>query len=149
MESIDEHEPIKKFQWIQKLQVAIMADLLAARLIAYFPPFLCVRVDYFGSFNVKWLRKAGKRLCCLFTCTVNRAMHIEMVHTLENDSFIMALHRMISRRASCRLSTQITVSVETPQVDMSASENEDEHGAGCAPPAHRRHYFVCFLFGST
>ena len=29
-------------------------------------------------------------------------------------------------------------SVETPQVVMSASENEDENGAGCALPAHRR-----------
>ena len=75
-----------------------MADLPAARLIAYFPPFLCVRLDYFGPFAVKWLRKAGKRLCCLFTCLVNRAVHIEVVHTLENDSYIMALHRMISRR---------------------------------------------------
>ena len=25
-------------------------------------------------------------------------MHIEVVHTLENDSYIMSLHRMISRR---------------------------------------------------
>ena len=41
-------------------QVPIMADLPAARLIAYSPPFLCVRLDYFGPFAVKWLRKAGK-----------------------------------------------------------------------------------------
>ena len=59
-------------------QVPIMADITAAQLVGYFPPFLCVRLDYFGPFAVKWLRKAAKRLCCLFTCLVNHAMHIEV-----------------------------------------------------------------------
>ena len=30
-------------------------------------------------------------------------MHIEVVHTLENDSYIMALHRMISRRGKLQV----------------------------------------------
>ena len=80
-----------------------MVDLPAARLFAYFPPFLYVRLDYFGPFAVKWLRKNGKRLYCLLTCLVNRAMHIEVVHTLENDSYIITLHRMISRRGKLQV----------------------------------------------
>ena len=34
----------------------------------------------------------------MFTCLLIRAVHIEVVHTLDTDSFINALRRFIARR---------------------------------------------------
>ena len=39
-----------------------------------------------------------KRYGCLFTCLTIRAVHIEVAHTLEADSFICAYQRFGSRR---------------------------------------------------
>ena len=39
---------------------------------------------------------------CLFTCLVTRAVHLEIAHSLETDHFIMALRRMMARRAKPR-----------------------------------------------
>ena len=44
-----------------------------------------------------------KRYGCLFTFLVTKAVHLEIAHSLETDSFIMALRRMISRRGKPRL----------------------------------------------
>ena len=38
----------------------------------------------------------------MFTCLVSRAAHIEIEATMEADSFIMALRRMIARRGNIR-----------------------------------------------
>jgi chloramphenicol 3-O-phosphotransferase len=75
-----------------------MADLPSVRLKAHLPPFFHVGVDYFGPLTVKRLRKTEKRYGCLFTCLVTRAVHIKIAYTLDTDSYIMALRRMISRR---------------------------------------------------
>nr|CAH8829358.1 unnamed protein product [Trichobilharzia regenti] len=61
-------------------------------------PFEYVGVDLFGPFVVKRGRTLCKRYGCLFTCLKMRAVHIEMVHTLTTDSFVLALHRFINRR---------------------------------------------------
>ena len=62
------------------------------------PPFTYVGVDYFGPMNVKYRRGTVKRYGCLFTCLTTRAVHIEVAHSLDADSFLMALHRFIARR---------------------------------------------------
>ena len=44
-----------------------------------------------------------KRWAPLFTCLTVRAIHIEMVNTLNADSAIMALRRFSARRGSPRI----------------------------------------------
>ncbi|XP_028416832.1 uncharacterized protein LOC114541039 [Dendronephthya gigantea] len=83
-------------------QAPKMADIPSVRLKAHLPPFSHVGVDYFGPLVVKRFRKTEKRYGCLFTCLVTRAVHIEISHTLETDSYIMAVRRMISRRGKPR-----------------------------------------------
>ena len=58
--------------------------------------------DLFKPFLVKERRSELKRYGALFTCLVSRAVHIEVVATMETDSFIMALRRMIARRGNIR-----------------------------------------------
>ena len=76
----------------------MMAPLPAARLIPSEPPFTRVGIDYFGPLNVKQGRSQVKRYGCVFTCLSIRAVHIEIAHTLDSDSFICAYQRFVARR---------------------------------------------------
>ena len=62
------------------------------------PPFTFVGVDFFGPILVKIGRSEVKRYGCLFTCLTVRAVHIEVAHSLDFDSFINALQRFTCRR---------------------------------------------------
>jgi len=75
-----------------------MADLPACRVEATCAPFSNVGVDMFGPFVVKRARSHVKRYGCLFTCMTVRAVHIEVCHSLDTDSFVNALHRFMARR---------------------------------------------------
>ena len=72
-----------------------MADLPTERLTPDLPPFSNVGVDYFGPFLVKSRRSRVKRYGCIFTCMACRAVHIEVAHTLDTDSFLCAVSRFI------------------------------------------------------
>ena len=76
----------------------VMGDLPKERTDVTKPPFTYVGVDYFGPMNVKYRRGTVKRYGCIFTCLTTRAVHIEVAHALNSDSFLMALHRFIARR---------------------------------------------------
>ena len=84
-----------------------MADLPPERPDYQSYPFTNVVVDYFGPFEVKLLRRSMKRWCCLFTCLTTRAVHIEVVRSLDTDSCLVAINRFIARRASRLLSSAI------------------------------------------
>ena len=75
-----------------------MAVLPTVRVTPTEPPFTRVGVDYFGPFMVKRARGEQKRYGCLFTCLTTRAIHLEVAHTLDTDSFINAPQRFIARR---------------------------------------------------
>ena len=75
-----------------------MADLPKERVDAKEPPFTNVGVDCFGPFLTKSGRKQHKRYGCIFTCLTTRAIHLEVLDTMDTSSFINALQRFISRR---------------------------------------------------
>ena len=75
-----------------------MADLPRERLQERVFPFTNTRVDYFSPFKVKFMRKTMKRWCYLFTCLTTRAVHIEVVPSLEAETCLTAITRFIARR---------------------------------------------------
>jgi len=75
-----------------------MGDLPKDRVTPNEAPFTRVGVDYFGPFLVKRARSELKRYGCIFTCLSTRAIHLEVSHSLETNSFINALQRFIARR---------------------------------------------------
>ena len=75
-----------------------MANLPVDRLEPGNPPFHYTGTDIFGPFLVKHGRSSCKRYGCLFTCLSSRAIHIEVLASLDTSSFINALVRFISRR---------------------------------------------------
>ena len=76
----------------------IMGELPVARVTPEQPPFTNTGVDYFGPIMVKQGRSQVKRYGCLFTCLAIRAVHLEVAHTLNTDSFLNALRRFMNRR---------------------------------------------------
>ena len=80
----------------------IMADLPKDR-VSESPPFIYCGVDIFVPFLVKEIRSELKRYGASFTCLASRAVHIEVVATMDTDSFMMALRRMIARRGNIRV----------------------------------------------
>ena len=79
-----------------------MADLPVDRLTPDKPPFTPVGVDYFGPFQVKRGRSLVKRYGVIFTCLAIHAVHIEVAHSLDTDSFLLALRRLIARRGQVK-----------------------------------------------
>ena len=77
----------KRWQIFQKTESHLESHL--------FPLF---GVDCFGPFMVKRSSLIVKRYGVLFTCLSIRAVHIEVVHTLDTDAFFNALRRFIARR---------------------------------------------------
>ncbi|XP_060596964.1 uncharacterized protein LOC132750911 [Ruditapes philippinarum] len=77
-----------------------MGQLPEERLMPDKAPFTYVGVDYFGPMTVKSGRRHLKRYGCLFTCLTTRAVHIEIAHSLDTDSFVCALQRFIGRRGN-------------------------------------------------
>ena len=79
-----------------------MADLPVDRLTPDQQLFSRVGVDCFGSFQVRRGRSLAKRYGVIFTCLAIRAVHIEVAHSLDTDSFLLALRRFIARRGQVK-----------------------------------------------
>ena len=62
-------------------------------------PFQVTGIDYTGAINVKGVNKEEeKAYILLFTCTVTRGIHLEVVQDMSCDTFIHAFRRFCSRR---------------------------------------------------
>ena len=75
-----------------------MANLPQGRVTPDKPPFSYVGVGCFGPFLVRRGRSQAKRYGVIFTCLTVRAIHIEVAHSLDTDSFVNSLRRFIARR---------------------------------------------------
>lgn len=101
-------EAIRRFQrtcpeccrWRSRPTVPKMADLPVARLRLYKPAFYSTGMDCFGPFEVKIGRRVEKRWGIIFKCLTIRAVHLDVLTSIDTDSFLMALRRFIARRGT-------------------------------------------------
>lgn len=75
-----------------------MVDLPPPRLRLFKPAFHSGGMDCFGPFLVKVGRRTEKRWGLLFKCLTTRAVHLEVLTSMDSDAFLMALRRFIGRR---------------------------------------------------
>ncbi|XP_055923707.1 uncharacterized protein LOC129954075 [Eupeodes corollae] len=75
-----------------------MAKLPPARLASFAAPFTFTGLDFFGPLTVSVGRHTEKRYGALFTCLTIRAVHIEMVYSLNTSSCILAIRNFMARR---------------------------------------------------
>lgn len=85
-------------RWRALPTVPKMANLPQARLRLFKPPFFSTGVDCFGPFTVNVGRRSEKRWGILFKCLTTRAVHIDILASLDTGSFLMALRRFVARR---------------------------------------------------
>ncbi|XP_038071931.1 uncharacterized protein LOC119740639 [Patiria miniata] len=90
-----------------KQQDQIMADLPADRLTID-PPFTYVGLDVFGPWSVTARKTRGgqannKRWAVIFTCMATRAVHIEVIESMDTSSFVNALRRFLALRGPAKL----------------------------------------------
>jgi len=77
-----------------------MADLALARLRLFKPAFYSTGVDCFGPFSIKVGRLLERRWAIIFKCLTVRAVHLDVLTSIDTDSFLMALRRFIARRGT-------------------------------------------------
>ncbi|KAG1926322.1 guanine nucleotide-binding protein G(I)/G(S)/G(O) subunit gamma-2 [Pimephales promelas] len=101
-------EAIRRYQrscaecqrWRAQPSIPRMADLPAARLRLHKPAFHSTGVDCFGPMFVKMGRRQEKRWGIIFKCLTTRAVHLDLLRSMDADAYLMALRRFIARRGT-------------------------------------------------
>ena len=78
----------------------IMADLQKERFAYHSPSFTNTGVNYFGPFYVNVRRTTGKRWGFFFTCPTTRAVHVEVVPSMDTSFCVMGVEWFVSRRGT-------------------------------------------------
>ena len=79
-----------------RLFVQQLAPLPTGRVTVRHFPFEHCGIDYMCGLKVKQGRNELKRYACIFTCLCTRATHLEVVHDLTTESFVMAYRRFLA-----------------------------------------------------
>ncbi|XP_037030375.1 uncharacterized protein LOC119070165 [Bradysia coprophila] len=79
-----------------------MGSIPEARLAVFTRPFTFTGVDYFGPLYVIVNRGTQKRWGALFTCMTTRAIHLEIAHSMDTSSCIMAIRNFEGRKGTPR-----------------------------------------------
>ena len=87
-------------RWRAQPSIPKMADLPSARLRLHKPAFYSTGVDCFGPMIVKVGRRHEKRWGIIFKCLTTRAVHLDLLNTMDTDAYLMALRRFIARRGT-------------------------------------------------
>ena len=61
-------------------------------------PFRAIGTDLMGPLTIRHGRNSLKRYVCTFNCLASRAVHFEIVQSLEASAFIQAFRRFCNRR---------------------------------------------------
>ena len=89
----------RKFQAVA--MPPIMSDLPKS---AYQSPFFTnTSVDYLGAFYVTVRRTIEKKWGFLFSCLTTRAVHVEVVTSMDTSSCVMGVERFVSRRGTLEM----------------------------------------------
>ncbi|XP_045027165.1 uncharacterized protein LOC123470678 [Daphnia magna] len=81
-----------------KPQPPMMANLPKDGFQGFPQAFTNIGLDFFGPLTVVIGRRSEKRCGLLITCLVTRAVHLEVVHSMSSDLFIISLRRFIVYR---------------------------------------------------
>ncbi len=131
----------------------IEAPLPRVRLPPPFRAFAKVGVDFTGAFKIKIGRGNVQRkvYVLVITCTVSRAVHLEMAQSLEAEDFLIAFENFSNRRgkplvvvsdngtnlvAGDRLLRQAIERLDRDQVGRYAMNNNIEWKFGCPNEPH-------------
>ena len=109
----------------------VSAGLPRERLAFKESPFSKTGIDYFGPFfvTVRWY--TGKRWGFLFTCLMTRAVHFEVVPSMDTSSGVIGIERVCARRGipSVMWSDNVTNFVASEKELLSNINNWNQHTA--------------------
>ena len=94
---------------IERVTVQKIAELPLHRL-SDSPPLTYCEVDMFGPFLIKQCRNEVKH-GAMFTCMGSRAVHIEITHHLDTDSFFQPSGKSLLRGEISKLFSHIMAAI--------------------------------------
>ena len=84
-------------------------------------PFTVTGIDFTGALYIRASEGENKVYICLFTCASTRAVHLEVVTDLSEETFLQAFRRFSSRKSLTRI-----VLSDNASTFMSAAEDLKE-----------------------